>query len=169
MAIHIRHESAEDAQAIHDLTARAFAPMPFADGDEQMLPARFRSAKALSLSLVAELKGKIVGQLTLTPAIAANGAPGWFALGPISVDPSYQKQGIGSTMIAAAITWLRAQNAAGCALVGNPAYYSRFGWLPFPELAPPGEPSKYYQILPLADAEPTTVIHFHPLFYGSPT
>jgi putative acetyltransferase len=166
MSVQIRHECAEDAQAIHDLTARAFAPMPFAGGDEQLLPARFRSANVLALSLVAELGGKVIGQLTLTPAIAADSAPGWFALGPISVDPDYQKHGIGSRMIAAAIGWLKSKNAAGCALVGNPAYYGRFGWRPAPDLTPAGEPAEYYQILPLADAEPKTIISFHPLFYG---
>jgi putative acetyltransferase len=166
MKINIRHERAEDAAAIHDLTKRAFASMPFAGGDEQLLPARFRSADVLALSLVAETAGSIIGQLTLTPAFAADDSPGWFALGPIAVEPNFQSQGVGSSMIAAAIDWLTANDAAGCVLVGNPAYYSRFGWLPCPALAPTGEPAEYYQILPLAIAQPHAVVCFHPLFYG---
>lgn len=166
MDIVIRPERPDDEVAVHDVTARAFAPMPFAGGDEQLLPARFRAAGVLALSSVAELDGKVVGQVTLTPALAADGSPDWFALGPISVEPDLHKHGIGSRLIAAAIAWMREQGAAGCALVGNPAYYSRFGWKPFPSLAPQGEPAEYYQILPLRIAEPETVVSFHPLFYG---
>lgn len=166
MALHIRPERPSDEAAIHDLIMRAFAPMPFAGGDEQILPARFRAADVLALSLVAELDGEIVGQVTLTPALAADGSSGWYALGPIAVEPRVQKQAIGTRLIEAATSWMRTQNAAGCALVGNPAYYSRFGWQPFPALAPKGEPAEYYQILPLGVAEPRAVVGFHPLFYG---
>lgn len=166
MPLTIRPEQAGDETAIHDVTERAFAPMPFADGDEQLLPARFRAGGALALSLVAERHGQIVGQLTLTPATAADGTAGWYALGPISVDPDVQKQAIGSKLIETAIAWMRERDAAGCALVGNPAYYRRFGWQPFPALAPDGEPAEYYQILPLGVAEPMSVVRFHPLFYS---
>ena len=167
MDITVRPERPGDETAIHDLTKRAFAPMPYAGGDEQLLPARFRAAGVLALSLVAELEGKIVGQVTLTPADAADGSPGWFALGPIAVEPDVQTHGIGSRLIEAAKAWMRAQGAAGCVLVGNPAYYGRFGWKTFPALAPVGEPAAYYQILPLAVAEPQCVVSFHPLFYGA--
>jgi putative acetyltransferase len=51
-------------------------------------------------------------------------------------------------------------------LVGNPAYYSRFGFRPFPELVPEGEPEEYFQILALAKQQPDVVVAFHPLFHG---
>jgi putative acetyltransferase len=161
----IRPEQAGDYSAIYDVTKRAFATMPFADGDEQELIGRFRSAGALALSLVAELDGDVVGQITLTPALAADASPGWFALGPIAVAPESQNDGIGSKLIEAGITWMRGQNAAGCALVGNPAYYSRFGFDAYPALAPEGEPAEYYQILPLRVQKPDVVVGFHPLFH----
>ena len=81
----IRPERPEDIQAIHDVTKSAFATMSYAGGDEQLLPARFRKAGALALSLVAELDGKIVGQLTLTPAFAADESLGRFLFGPLFV------------------------------------------------------------------------------------
>lgn len=162
----IRPERPADYRAIHDLTKRAFAPMPYAGGDEQLLPARFREAGVLALSLVAEQDGQVVGQITLTPAIADDNAAGWFALGPVSVEPELKHQGIGSALIHAAIGWLREQDAAGCVLVGNPAYYARFGFRCFPKLAPEGEPAQYFQILPLKISEPDSIIRFHPLFYG---
>ena len=164
MEILIRPERLEDYDAIYDVTKRAFAPMPYADGDEQELIGRFRDAGVLALSLVAEKDGKVVGQITFTPAFAADGSTGWFALGPVSAEPGLKHQGIGSQLIQAGIAWLKEQNAAGCILIGNPAYYSRFGFLPFPDLTPPGMPSEYYQILPLGTAEPDTVVGFHPLF-----
>lgn len=164
MEIPIRPETASDYGAIHDVTQRAFAPMPFAEGDEQLLIGKLRDAGALALSLVAERDGFVVGQVTVSPAFAADGSRGWYALGPVSVEPTLQHQGIGGQLIRAGIAWLQDQNAAGCVLTGNPAYYSRFGFLRFAELAPKGEPAEYYQILPLALKEPDMVVEFHPLF-----
>lgn len=136
MTIVIRPETRADHASIHDVTKRAFAPMPYAEGDEQLLIGRFRDAGALALSLVAEKDGVLVGQITFTPAIATDGCPGWYALGPVSVEPALKHQGIGSQLIHAGIAWLREQGAAGCILIGNPAYYSRFGFRAFPERAP---------------------------------
>ena len=162
----IRPEHPDDYTAIYDVTKRAFAAMPFSDGDEQELIGRFRNAGVLALSLVTEMDGGIVGQITLTPAFAADGSPGWFALGPIAVAPEFQSKRIGGNLIDAAIAWLRAQDAAGCVLVGNPNYYSRFGFAQYSTLAPEGEPAEYYQILPLRVQEPSVVVGFHPLFYA---
>jgi putative acetyltransferase len=166
MDIVIRTERPDDHIAIHDITKRAFAPMPFADGDEQELIGKLRDADALALSLVAEMDGIVVGQITLTPAFAADNSPGWFALGPIAVAPEHQSQGIGGQLIRAGTEWMGEQDAAGCVLVGNPAYYSRFGFVPFPALAPHGEPAEYFQILPLRVYEPSVVVGFHPLFHA---
>lgn len=162
----IRLERADDYAAIYDVTKRAFASMPFSDGDEQELIGRFRDASVLALSLVAEMDGAVVGQITLTPAFAADASSGWFALGPIAVTPEYQSMKIGSELIGAAIAWLREQDAAGCVLVGNPAYYNRFGFKPYPALAPKGEPAEHYQILPLRVQKPNVVVGFDPQFYA---
>ncbi|WP_430414156.1 GNAT family N-acetyltransferase [Parasphingorhabdus sp.] len=162
----IRLEIPSDYAAIHDITERAFAPMPFSGGDEQDLIDRLRDAEALEISLVAELDGKIVGQVTFTEAFAADGSSGWYALGPVAVEPELQKQAIGSALIEAGIAMLRDRDAAGCVLVGNPAYYHRFGFRLFPQLCPEGEPAEVFQILPLRIAEPNIVIGFHPLFHG---
>jgi putative acetyltransferase len=142
MQILIRPECAEDHAAIYDITKRAFAPMPFADGDEQQLIGKLREAGALALSLVAERDGVVVGQVTFSPAFAADGSTGWYALGPVSVEPELKHQGIGGQLVRTGIAWLREQDAAGCVLVGNPAYYSRFGFRLFPELCPLGEPAE---------------------------
>ena len=75
--IHIRSERPGDETAIYELTARAFAPMPFADGDEQELVGKLRDAAVLTLSLVAEYADEIVGHVAFTPATAADGSGGW--------------------------------------------------------------------------------------------
>ncbi len=166
MELHIRPETPDDHAAIYDLTKRAFAPMPYAGGDEQDLINQLRDAGALTISLVAELDGRIVGHVAFSPAFAEDGAEGWYALGPVSAEPELKHQGIGSTVIKAGLAMLRERDAAGCVLVGNLAYYSRFGFQPFPELCPKGEPAEYFQILPLRSAEPNMVVAFHPLFHG---
>jgi putative acetyltransferase len=166
MDLVIREETVADHAAIYDLTKRAFAPMPFAAGDEQDLITHLRNAGALTISLVAELDGQVVGHVAFSPAIAADGSEGWYALGPVSAEPNLKHQGIGSAFITAGLAMLNARDAAGCVLVGTPIYYSRFGFLPFPGLAPEGEPAEYFQILPLRITHPTAVVHFHPLFHG---
>jgi putative acetyltransferase len=166
MDLIIRSEAPSDYAAIYDLTKRAFAPMPFAGGDEQDLINQLRDAGALVISLVAELDGKIVGHVAFSPAFAADGSEGWYTLGPVSAEPELKYQGIGTTLINAGLAMLRERDAAGCVLVGNPAYYSRFGFRLFPELAPAGEHAEYFQILPLRVTEPGAVVSFHPIFHG---
>lgn len=162
----IRPETASDARAIHALTKRAFAPMPFAGGDEQDVIDRLRAAGALSLSLVAETEGVLSGHLALSPAAHESGAGGWYALGPISVEPGVQRAGIGAALIAAAKAWLAGEGARGCILTGNPRYYERFGFAPAPAHTPQGEPEAYFQIWVLNGSVPAGRFRFHPAFYG---
>ena len=167
MDVIIRAETDRDHAAIYDITKRAFAPMPYADGDEQDLIEKLRAAGALAISLVAERGGAAAGHVAFSPAFAADGSRGWFALGPVSVEPGLQKTGIGKTLIEAGIDMLRARDAAGCVLVGNPKYYSRFGFKSFPKVAPDGQPAEFFMILPLRVAEPRVVVGFHPVFAGA--
>jgi putative acetyltransferase len=162
----VRPEEPRDFAAIHDLTLRAFAPMSFSAGDEPDLINTLRSAGALTFSLVAERKGGITGHVAFSPAYADDKSDGWFALGPISVEPSLQRQGIGTQLIRNGIDRLRAIDAAGCILVGDPSYYPRHGFRPFPDLAPEREPAEYFMILPLGISRPVARMRFHPAFYG---
>lgn len=168
MDITIRPETSDDAPAIHALTRRAFATVPYADGDEQDLIDRLREAGALLLSLVAERDGAIVGQVTLSPATHETGVAGWLALGPVSAEPDLKHQGIGSALIRAAIDWMKAQGASGCILLGNPAYYGRFGFAVSPAQSPENLPGQYFQVLTLECAAPSGRFGFHPLFDGAP-
>jgi putative acetyltransferase len=160
----VRPETAEDHNAIYDLTQQAFAPMPYSDGDEQDLINKLRDHGALALSLVAQMGNRIVGHVAFSPAYAFDGMPNWFALGPVSVLPELQGQGIGGLLIREGVKRLVAKGAAGIILVGDPNYYRRFGFLVSPDLAPTGQPKEYYMVLPLACVQPKSVIAFNPLF-----
>mgnify|MGYP001818283774 FL=1 len=162
--IAVRPERVEDHAAIHDLTRRAFAPMPYSDGDEQYLIDALREAGALSLSLVAEHDQSIVGHVAFSPAFPADGSHGWFTLGPVSAEPVLQRTGIGRRLIETGLDQLRADGAAGCILLGNPAYYSRFGFTVRSKLSPDADHAEFFQILPFGPADADCVIEFHPLF-----
>jgi putative acetyltransferase len=164
--ISIRPEQAADQAVIYDITRSAFAHMPYAGGDEEDLVNRLRDGGALALSLVALQGEEVVGHIAFSSAFAGDGSAGWYALGPVSVLPDRQSQGIGGHLIMAGISRLIELGAAGCILTGNPNYYVRFGFQAFPDLAPTCEPAQYFMILPLATRKPVSRMAFHPLFYS---
>lgn len=131
----LRPETPSDVDAIRALTSAAFSGAPHSDGSEPDIVDRLRADGDLSVSLVALANGvedaddgAIVGHVALSP-VRAGSAPGsWFGLGPISVAPALQGRGTGGALVEAALAQLRARGAAGCVLVGDPAYYSRFGF-----------------------------------------
>jgi putative acetyltransferase len=164
LSVFIRPEAPGDRRAIFDLTKRAFAPMPYAGGDEQEVIDKLRDAGALSLSAVAVLDDEIVGHVALSPAAHESGEGGWYTLGPISVEPALQRKGIGRALIGYARRWLEAQNASGCILTGNPAYYTRFGFAGAPDNAPDGVPPAFFMVLKLKGPCPPGRFRFHTVF-----
>ena len=162
----IRTEAPGDEAAIHDLIARAFAPMPFADGDEQDLVDRLRADGDLALSLVAvDADGAVVGHVGFSPATIDHTACGWLQMAPVSVCPSRQLQGIGSALIEAGLRRLREQGASGVAVVGNPAYYERFGFTVIDGLAPASEHDRpYFRAQAFGTNAPTGTLRYAPAF-----
>lgn len=155
--IEVRNEKDADAEAIYQLTLAAFEPMFFSDGSEAPLVGLLRKDGDLTISLVAETDHQIVGHIAFSPVTINGKHGGWFGLGPVSVDPDQQKQGIGRLLVEAGLKILREQGATGCALTGNPQIYSRLGfqsnrnlsygtldrqfvqWISFNGVAPSGE------------------------------
>jgi putative acetyltransferase len=125
----VRFEVPADERAIHDLTVVAFEPMPFSDGSEAPIIRALRAAGDLTLSLVAEDGGEIVGHVAVSPARIGAAEEGWYGLGPIAVRPDRQRQGIGSALVKAAAGHLRERGALGVALIGNPAVYRPMGFV----------------------------------------
>jgi putative acetyltransferase len=158
----IRREAVDDVDAIRALTARAFAGLSFSDGTEPMVIDGLRRADALVLSLVAMRGDRLVGHVAFSAAVGEES--GWFALGPISVDPALQRRGIGTQLIEKGLQMLRERGARGCMLVGDHRYYRRFGFVPAPALAPPDQPAEHFQVLPFGPSLPGAPLAFHPAF-----
>lgn len=160
----VRGEGPNDINAIHDLTKRAFHGKPYSDGDEQDLVNSLRDAGVLTISLVADDAGMILGHVAISPAFARDGSDGWFALGPIAVEPTRQRQGVGGRLIKDSMERLIATKAQGCILIGDTKYYPRHGFVPRPDLAPDDQPSQNYMVRALNGQTPDTVVDFHPIF-----
>ena len=160
----IRSERPDDHIAIGDVVREAFSGMPYADGDEDELVETLRRANALSVSLVAESGDRVIGQVTLSPATASDGTPGWYALGPLAVLPAHQRGGLGARLVNAGLQAIIERGANGCILTGNPAYYARFEFRLSPSNAPPGESAEFFMIKLLDGRQPVGPIFFHPAF-----
>lgn len=88
----VREEATGDESAIEELTRAAFSKAPHAAHTEHLIVNALREADALTISLVAETQGEIVGHVAVSPVGFADGSTGWYGLGPISVVPEYQHQ-----------------------------------------------------------------------------
>ena len=155
-----------DAAAIYDLVKRAFAPMPFSDGDEQDLVNALRDQGDLALSLVAlDDAGVVIGHIGFSRATIDGVHVGWFQMAPVAVCPQQQLRGIGSAMIRAGLAQIRQQGARGAAVVGNPAYYERFGFCQCPQLMPPSQSeAPYLRALAFEGDVPTGRLGYAPAF-----
>ncbi|UCU92061.1 GNAT family N-acetyltransferase [Hydrogenophaga taeniospiralis] len=160
----IRSETPADTDAIAALTTAAFLNAPHSSHTEAFIVNSLRRAGALSVSLVAEQGGELVGHVATSPVVIADGTPGWHGLGPISVLPEHQEKGIGSSLMQAALQALSEQGAAGIMLVGEPGYYRRFGFHNQPQLVYPDIPPEYFMVLPFTDALPRGTVLFHEAF-----
>jgi predicted N-acetyltransferase YhbS/RimJ/RimL family protein N-acetyltransferase len=161
----VRPETTADEATIREVTRRAFEGRSYSGGNEQDLVDALRTAEALSISLVAEHEGRILGHAAFSPANLEDGTAGWYALGPVSVEPAVQRRGIGQALITEGITRLRRLGALGCILIGDTRYYSRFGFVNAPQLAAPGEPAEHFMVLCFGTTTPNGVISFHRAFH----
>lgn len=167
MEIIIRAEQPLDYSAIEQITEAAFADKPYSNQTEHLMVRRLREAGALTLSLVAELDGKIVGHVAFSAVTINEKYQDWYGLGPVSVTPELQKQGIGSKMIRVGLSLLKEKGAMGCVLEGSPIYYQRFGFKAYPNLVYEGTPApEYFMALPFYESVPAGKVEFHRAFYG---
>ena len=158
----IRNEIDGDAPAIRRVVTEAMKLLPQATGTEATIVDRLRADNALSLSLVAENAGEVVGYLAASDARIGAGTR-WGLIGPVAVLPLRHGQGIGSALMTEAILRLRA-GCKGAALVGDPGYYGRFGFRGFPGLRLGDVPPRFVQALPFDGSEPQGELIHHPAF-----
>lgn len=157
----IRNEKDADIEVITEVTIAAFKNHPISNHTEQFIIKALRAAGALTISLVAEIDRQIVGHIAFSPVTISDSTTDWYGLGPISVLPDYQRQGIGKALINEGLSLLKNKGAQGCALVGDPNYYQRFGFKNYPELIYEGIPQEFFLILPFTQKIPQGIIVFH--------
>lgn len=160
----IRPEVAEDVDAIRAVNLAAFEGHPYSHQTEHLIVAALRRDDALELSLVAVSGERVVGHIAFSPAVLGDVRAGWFLVGPVAVLPSFQHRGIGSALVEAGLSALRARRAFGCVLVGDPGFYHRFGFASIPGVVYEGVPDEYVLCLPFGGSAPAGSIQAHRAF-----
>jgi predicted N-acetyltransferase YhbS len=127
--IKVRAEKPEDKSCIDNVIKEAFKHMPYSQHQEHMLIDRLRNSDAYvpELALVAEIDGKIVGFILFTEILIDDKVA--LALAPVGVLPEYQKSGVGKELINTGHEIARKKNYDGVLVLGNPNYYSKFGYI----------------------------------------
>ena len=164
MPVELRDEVPADAAAIHALTEAAFRDAPHRSGTEQFIVDALRRDNLLSTSVVATRDGVVVGHAAASPVTIDGHDLGWHGLGPVSVSPGRQREGIGRQLVDAVLSRLRAAGSRGCVVLGDPAYYGHFGFRALPALRLPGVPAEYFQSLPFVGGVPEGDVAFSAAF-----
>lgn len=160
----VRDEAPPDREAIRDVVTAAFARVVHSRQTEARIVDALRAAGALAVSLVAVEGGELLGHVGFSKVTIDGADVGWYGLGPVAVRPDRQGAGIGSALVRAGLDRLRAAGAAGCVVLGEPAYYGRFGFQADDRLRLPGVEPRYFQALPFGDAVPAGTVAYHPAF-----
>jgi putative acetyltransferase len=160
----IRNEKHDDFSAISDITVAAFKTMAISNHTEQFIIEALRADDALSVSLVAEIDGHVLGHVAFSPVTMSDGTESWYGLGPISVHPDFQRKGIGKALIQEGLSRLRSLEAKGCCLVGHPQYYRQFGFENAEGLIHEGIPQEAFFVLSFDGVIPQGQVMFHKAF-----
>jgi putative acetyltransferase len=157
----IRNETHNDVCAITEVTIAAFKTLEISNHTEQFIIEALRAAKSLMVSLVAEMDGRVIGHIAFSPVTISDGTPNWYGLGPVSVLPAYQRQGIGNALIQEGLSRLKNINAEGCCLVGHPDYYKKLGFTNMSGLVHEGVPQEVFFALSFDGQTPQGNVAFH--------
>ena len=157
----IRSETPADLDVITEVTVAAFRTLAISRHTEQFVIEALRAAGALTVSLVAEVEGRVVGHIAFSPVTVSDGARNWYGLGPVSVLPAYQRQGIGKALIADGLSRLKHMGAQGCCLVGHPGYYRKLGFQNVSGLVHEGVPPEVFLALSFDGHTPQGTVTFH--------
>ena len=160
----VRAETPRDLVAIREVNIVAFEHHPFSHQTEHLIVEALRAAEALEVSLVAEVDGEVVGHIAFSAACIGDTSEGWFLLGPVAVRPERQGEGIGRALVESGLAALRSRGACGCVLVGDPAFYRRFGFQQHSGTVWDGVPDENVVCLSLSEDVPTGEVLHHPAF-----
>jgi putative acetyltransferase len=156
----IRRETAADQAAIHAVHSAAFRREEGVTPIEAPLVDELRAEGDLigALSLVAVRDGTVVGHVCCSRARLGDDPAAAVGLGPLGVLPAHQAGGVGSALMHAVVGAADALGHGLVVLLGEPAYYSRFGFVTASDLsitAPDPQWGRYFQARTLAAYEPT--------------
>jgi len=165
--ITIRSETDADIGTITKVTMAAFKTLEISNHTEQFIIEALRVAKALTISLVAEVNGRVVGHIAFSPVTISDGTRNWFGLGPVSVLPEHQRKGVGNALIKEGLSRLKNMNAQGCCLVGHPDYYKKLGFKNMSGLVHEGVPQEVFFALSFDGHTPQGAVVFHEGFKAS--
>ena len=160
----LRRETTADHDAIRALIDAAFDGTEHAGGNESRIVDALRAAGAMTVSLVADLDGVVIGHVALSPVSVDGADLHWHGLGPLAVAPAHQQHGVGFALVQAALQELRGSGSRGCVVLGNPRYYGRFGFAHEDDLVFPPAPAEYFMALAFGDAMPRGTIAYHSAF-----
>ena len=157
----IRDETGADVGTINEVTIVAFKTLEISNHTEQFIIEALRAAKALTVSLVAEENGCVIGHIAFSPVTISDGTQNWYGLGPVSVLPEHQRKGIGKSLIQEGLSRLKNLNAQGCCLVGHPDYYRKFGFKNIAGFVHEGVPEEVFLSLSFDEHIPQGTVTFH--------
>jgi predicted N-acetyltransferase YhbS len=160
----IRSEKPSDIEAITEVTNVAFEDYPFSQQTEHFIIRDLRAAGALTISLVSEVDGRIVGHIAFSPVTISDGTTNWYGLGPLSVLPDYQGRRIGTALVNTGLALLKSMDSKGCVIVGLPTYYNRFGFKNHPQLIHEGIPQEIFVAKSFIGWVPSGTVEFHQAF-----
>lgn len=126
--ISIRAAGPADAGGIETVHRQAFPT----DAEPRLVALLTERGKGI-ISLVAEKDGMIVGHILFSPVTIErpdHSPTKGLGLAPLAVLPEFQRRAIGSELMRAGLAVCREQGIPFVALVGHPAYYPRFGFVP---------------------------------------
>ena len=122
----IREERPEDAEAVGEILVAAFGREA-----EARLVERLRASTRIVCAMVAEEKGRLLGQVVFSRIAVESGDSEIpvLALAPLAVLPAFQRLGIGSALVSAGLARCRGLGHPRVVVLGEPVYYGRFGFV----------------------------------------
>ncbi|VUD64816.1 hypothetical protein TDB9533_03409 [Thalassocella blandensis] len=175
--IKIREAVDSDSPGIEQTLQQAFNDHPHSSNNEHKIVSALRQQQQLSLMLVAvdtaSDAAPLVGCVAFSPVTIMLDSHGvaeempharWCALGPVAVRPDQQREGIGSKLIQMGLYQMKQRAFDGCVLVGEPAFYRRFGFLQHSGLVFPGLPAEYFHSLLWRGEQPQGTVKYAAAF-----
>lgn len=165
----VREATPEDRAAILKVVEAAFG-----GADEARVVERLWADDAVTLDLVGEIGDAIVGHCAFSPVTVEPAVDGGaYGMAPVSVAPAHQRKGVGAAMIETGLAACRARGASLVVVLGAPAYYARFGFVPASGKNlrwDAGDVGDAFQLVAFAsiDAATPRTVGYHRAFYGQP-